>query len=348
MSRLLPSVWSWSAAAGRYGSAATNSGRRPCLTTCRASLALEVVLPEPCRPTIATTAGLPDRWKVRSPADRSATSSSLTILTTCWPADRLSSTSWPMARSRTRATKSLTTLKLTSASSSARRTSRIAASTSASVTRPRPVSPARVLRRRSLRVSNMRGRGPLLSVGIRPRGKRPAGGARVLATPRSSECSPRVRDCPRAALVEQGGDEGLGVEREEVLGLLPHADEPDRDAELALDGEHDAALGGRVELREHHAGEADGLVERLRLGEPVLAGRGVEHEERLHLGAGQALVDDAADLGQLVHEVRLRVEAARGVGDQEVGVARDGGVEGVEHDRCRVRVRGVGDDLAVR
>ena len=50
-------------------------------------------MPEPCRPTIATTAGLPDRWKVRSPADRSATSSSLTILTTCWPADRLSRTS---------------------------------------------------------------------------------------------------------------------------------------------------------------------------------------------------------------------------------------------------------------
>ena len=140
---------------GRYGSAATRSGRRPSLTTCRASLAVEVVLPEPWRPTIATTAGLPDRWKVRSPADRSATSSSLTILTTCWPADRLSSTSCPIARSRTRATKSLTTLKLTSASSSARRTSRMAASTSASLIRPRPVRLPSVLRSRSLRVSNM-------------------------------------------------------------------------------------------------------------------------------------------------------------------------------------------------
>src|SRR6478752_4921222 len=69
MSRLLPSVSSWSAAAGRYGSAATSIGRRPSLTMCRASLAVDVVLPEPWRPTIATTAGLPDRWKVRSPAD---------------------------------------------------------------------------------------------------------------------------------------------------------------------------------------------------------------------------------------------------------------------------------------
>ena len=89
----LPSVSSWSAAAGRYGSAATRSGRRPCLMTWRASLAVVVVLPEPCRPTIATTAGLPLRWKTRSPAPRSSTSSSWTIFTTCWPAVRLCRTS---------------------------------------------------------------------------------------------------------------------------------------------------------------------------------------------------------------------------------------------------------------
>ena len=81
------------------------------------------------------------------------------------------------ARSRTRATNSLTTLKLTSASSSARRTSRIAASTSASDTRPRPVRPARVLRRRSLRLSNMRGRRPF-AVGWRS--GRPADAGRVV------------------------------------------------------------------------------------------------------------------------------------------------------------------------
>ncbi len=103
---------------------------------------------------------------MRSPADSSATSSSLTILTTCWPADRLSRTSWPMALSRTRATKSLTTLKLTSASSRARRTSRMAASTSASLIRPRPVRLPSVLRNRSLRLSNM------VRVGLRRGGDR--------------------------------------------------------------------------------------------------------------------------------------------------------------------------------
>ncbi len=156
MSRPRPSVTSCSTAAGRYGSAATRIGRRPSFTTWRASLAAVVVLPEPWSPTRAMTAGLPERWNVRSPAERRSVSSSLTILTTCCPALRDSSTSAPTARSRTRATKSLTTRKLTSASRSARRTSRIAASTSASETRPRPVRAPSVLRRRSERASNMR------------------------------------------------------------------------------------------------------------------------------------------------------------------------------------------------
>ena len=84
--RRLPSVTSWSTAAGRYGSAATSIGWRPWRTIQRASLAEEVVLPEPCRPTIAMTAGEPLIRNVRSPAPRIAVSSSWTILTTIWPA----------------------------------------------------------------------------------------------------------------------------------------------------------------------------------------------------------------------------------------------------------------------
>ena len=37
----------------------TNSGNRPCFTSNRASLPLDVVLPDPCRPTIITHAGFP-------------------------------------------------------------------------------------------------------------------------------------------------------------------------------------------------------------------------------------------------------------------------------------------------
>ena len=65
----------------------------------------------------------------------SASISSRTILTTCWPASGSCRTSWSIARSRTRSMNALTTLKLTSASSSASRISRSAASTVASVSR---------------------------------------------------------------------------------------------------------------------------------------------------------------------------------------------------------------------
>ena len=138
--------------------------------------------------------------------------------------------------------------------------------------------------------------------------------------------------------------ERLGVERQQVVDLLPDPDEPDRHPEVVLDREHDPALRGRVELRQHDAGQPDGLVERLRLGEAVLAGRRIEHEERLGLGAGQALVDDPADLRQLVHQVRLRVEPAGGVGDDEVGAAGDGRVERVVDDGAGIGAGRVGDD----
>ena len=52
-----PSVRSCSRAAGRYTSVETSSGWWPPCTSQRASLAVLVVLPEPCRPVISTTAG---------------------------------------------------------------------------------------------------------------------------------------------------------------------------------------------------------------------------------------------------------------------------------------------------
>ena len=75
------------------------------------SFAVVVVLPAPLRPTIITTVG---GWGAEASLLVSepirAMSSSLTILMTCWAGVRESSTSLPMARSVTLATKSLTTL----------------------------------------------------------------------------------------------------------------------------------------------------------------------------------------------------------------------------------------------
>src|SRR5262245_47201896 len=84
----------------------------------------------------------------------SAVSSSWTMRTTSWPGVRLFVTSAPSARSRTRATKSFTTLKLTSASSRARRISRMAREIDSSSSLPRPRTSCSAAWRRSESASN--------------------------------------------------------------------------------------------------------------------------------------------------------------------------------------------------
>src|ERR1700730_3893269 len=121
----------------------------------RASLAVVVVLPEPCRPTIMiATGGTALRSMVWPSEPRVAISSSWTILTTIWPGVTDLTTVAPIACSRTFSVKLRTTSSETSASSSAPRTSRIAASTSASVSAPRRVSRSRMPPRFSDRLSN--------------------------------------------------------------------------------------------------------------------------------------------------------------------------------------------------
>src|ERR1700737_2773350 len=84
----------------------------------------------------------------------SSTKPSCTILMTACAGVSDSSTSAPTARSRMEAMKSLTTIRLTSASSSATRTSRRTSETSASVNLPRERSRAKIAFRRSLRFEN--------------------------------------------------------------------------------------------------------------------------------------------------------------------------------------------------
>ena len=59
--------------------------------------------------------------------------------------------------------------------------------------------------------------------------------------------------------------------------------------------DHDAALGGAVELGEHEPRQAHRLVEQPGLGEPVLAGRGLEH----HAGTRAAPRAAAASITRL-------------------------------------------------
>ena len=61
--------------------------------------------------------------------------------------------------------------------------------------------------------------------------------------------------------------------------------------------------------------------------------------------AFDALGDDVADLGQLAHQVVLRVQPAGGVDDQHVDAARLGGLAGVVGDGGGVGADLVLDDL---
>ena len=119
------------------------------------------------------------------------------------------------------------------------------------------------------------------------------------------------------------------------LDALADADDLHRQAELRLDREHDAALGGAVELGEHDAGHVDRVGELLGLHEPVLPGRRVDHEQHF-LARARGAVDDPAQLLQLLHQVRLRVQAAGGVDEHEVGAAARRGGHRVEHDRAGI------------
>ncbi len=127
----------WRMAAGRRRSQAVRSGSRPCFLSSRASLAAAVVLPEPCRPASKMTrGGAGDGCKPTVSCPRTSIRAACTSLMTCWAGVRLLWISAPSARSFTSRTKALTTLRATSASSSARRISRRTSSICFSDKRP--------------------------------------------------------------------------------------------------------------------------------------------------------------------------------------------------------------------
>lgn len=146
---------SWLTALGRCRSQATSSGAWPWPLSQRPSFPASVVLPAPWRPASMITVGgcLAKRRRRVSPP-RMPTSSSLTILMTCWAGFSAWETSAPVARSLICLMKARTTGSATSASSSAIRISRAVASMSASDRRPLPRRFLNVAARRSERVSN--------------------------------------------------------------------------------------------------------------------------------------------------------------------------------------------------
>ena len=85
-------------AAGLYTSQATNNGFLPSFLNIFASFAAVVVLPDPCKPTIIIiVGGFGDIFILASVPPNNSTSSSFTILITCWPGVNDFRTSCPNA-----------------------------------------------------------------------------------------------------------------------------------------------------------------------------------------------------------------------------------------------------------
>ena len=82
--------------------------------------------------------------------------------------------------------------------------------------------------------------------------------------------------------------------------------------------------------------DAHRLVEFARLGQRVLPLIGVEHQQHLVRRAGIEALDDAPDLLQLLHQVRLAVQPPGGVGEHHVAAARPRRLQRIEHHRARV------------
>src|SRR6266568_4085814 len=248
---------------------------------------------------------LANRSRLASPPSIS-TSSSLTILMTCCAGLSACMTSAPSARSLTLAMKVRTTGSATSASSSAILISRQVASMSAADSRPRPRKDEKTWVSRSESVSNTCGE--LLRAAIRCAG------------------------CP--PLSEHGVDKRQRLERRQVVRALAQPDQLDRHAELPLHGDHDAALGGAVQLRQDDPGDVDDLGEHPGLTQAILARRRVEHEQ--HLVDRAVLLDNPLDLAELVHQPGLGVQAARGVHDNGVHAARHARTDRLERDARRI------------
>src|SRR5207247_963447 len=111
--------------------------------------------------------------------------------------------------------------------------------------------------------------------------------------------------------------------RSQVFEPLPHTHERNGQAELVRDRDCDAALRRAVQLRQSDAGYVDRLAEQACLLEAVLTRGRVDDEQRLVRATLDPAGDHAADLGELLHQIRLRVQTARGVDDHDVTATRD-------------------------
>ena len=103
------------------------------------------------------------------------------------------------------------------------------------------------------------------------------------------------------------------VENLQVGHLLSQADVFHGNLELVANADDHASLGSAVELGDSQGVDLGSCRELLGLLKGVLARRAVKHEQHLLRSIGQHLAHGVLDLGQLVHQAHVVVQAAGGV-----------------------------------
>ena len=108
---------------------------------------------------------------------------------------------------------------------------------------------------------------------------------------------------------EDAARHAIGMEDLEVLELLAHAGEEDRDAGHLLHRERGTTARVAVELREHHAAQRHGRGERLGDTDGLLAGHRVDDEQHV------VRRDRVGHRRQLAHQVVVDLQTTGGVDD---------------------------------
>ena len=101
-------------------------------------------------------------------------------------------------------------------------------------------------------------------------------------------------------LTQKRVDEAFHLKRRQIISALAQANQLHRHAELLLNLEDNAALGGAIQLAQLSARDIYNLTEHARLRDTVLANRGIQYQQYLvHVGL---LFYYALDLAQLIHQ----------------------------------------------
>ena len=112
-------------------------------------------------------------------------------------------------------------------------------------------------------------------------------------------------------------------------------------------GEHHAAFRSAIELAKNKPADLHRILKTPRLAQCVLAGSGVEHQHHFMRHIGIKFLQHAHDLFQFLHQVALVVQAAGGVGYQNVYSFCTRRLVRVEDYRGAVSTRMLGDDIYV-